>query len=138
MYQYRCQAVCKSVDSVIGLSFNTVGRESSDSMNILSIVSMIFMPLSFWNGYSGNFGIGGSHSSRYYWALAISFDVVFMCLVLWRAFFKQIKQNKRNVEMSIQEWREDRSQRNVPKPHRRNTQLQSRLEGGQHGIGELV
>ncbi|GMG35894.1 unnamed protein product [Ambrosiozyma monospora] len=35
MYQYRCQAVCKSVDSVIGLSFNTVGRESSDSMNIL-------------------------------------------------------------------------------------------------------
>ncbi|GME78880.1 unnamed protein product [Ambrosiozyma monospora] len=138
MYQYRCQSVCKSVDSVIGLSFNTVGRESSDSMNILSIVNMIFMPLSFWNGYSSNFGLGGSHSSRYYWALAIPFDVVFMCLVLWRAFFKQIQQNKRNVEMTVQEWKEARSQRNVPQPHRRNTQLQERLEGGQHGIGELV
>lgn len=83
--------------NMIDLIFNTIFIQSSDSINQLAIVTVIFMPLSFWTGYYGmNFKIFSDldHTVRYYWIIAVPFSIAVIILSMLgtvRSFMRRFK-----------------------------------------------
>lgn len=71
--------------NMIDMIFNVISIKSSDSVNQLSLVSVVFMPLSFWTGYYGmNFKATDWLTGGYnmYWKIAIPFSFGIMMLVM--------------------------------------------------------
>lgn len=71
---------------MIDLIFNTISIQSSDAVRMLSLVSVVFLPLSFLTGYYGmNFQKFDSlhNSVGYYWAIAVPCSVSMCTLLMW-------------------------------------------------------
>jgi Mg2+ and Co2+ transporter CorA len=69
--------------NMIDLIFNTIFIQSSDSISQLAVVTVVFMPLSFWTGYYGmNFTLFSDldHTVRYYWTIAVPFSIAVIIL----------------------------------------------------------
>lgn len=101
--------------NMIDLVFNTISIQSSDSVKQLSLVTVIFLPLSFWTGYFGmnftNFE-ALDHPISYYWVIAIPFcvGVLVLAMMAWiqTAFFrfknfvkKRIRNHQRKVKKQL-------------------------------------
>lgn len=71
--------------NMIDLIFNTISIQSSDSVKQLSIITVIFLPLSFWTGYFGmNFKVFGAldYNISYYWIVSVPFCVAVVLLAM--------------------------------------------------------
>lgn len=86
-YTQDLDVMQSNVKSMIDLVFNTISIQSSDAVRLLSLVTVVFLPLSFLTGYFGmnfkNFEIL-DHSDGFYWGVAIPFAVVLVLILMWR------------------------------------------------------
>ncbi|KAA8898877.1 hypothetical protein TRICI_006460 [Trichomonascus ciferrii] len=86
-YTQDLDVMQSNVKSMIDLVFNTISIQSSDAVRLLSLVTVVFLPLSFLTGYFGmnfkNFDIL-DHSDGFYWGIAIPFAVVLVLILMWR------------------------------------------------------
>ena len=88
-------SMSSTIENLIDLIFNTLSVETNNSMQQLSLVTVLFLPLTFWAGYFGmNFKIFGNldYSVSFFWKLAIPFTACMMILVMrnsvWRALLR--------------------------------------------------
>lgn len=116
-----------NVKNMIDLIFNTISIQSSDSVKQLSLVTVIFLPLSFWTGYFGmNFTEFRDldHTPKYYWTIAIPFciGVVILAMLAWirTAFLrsktfmkKRIRMHQRRIKKELRKKAKKREISNV-------------------------
>jgi Mg2+ and Co2+ transporter CorA len=80
----------RSCDNMIDLIFNTISAYQNESMKQLTVVTIIFLPLSFMTGYFGmNIQDFPSihHNEVYFWEVAIPVGFV-VCIFLMRDMIK--------------------------------------------------
>lgn len=88
-------SMSSTIENLIDLIFNTLSVETNNSMQQLSLVSVLFLPLTFWAGYFGmNFKSFGNldFNVSFFWKLAIPFTAGMMILLMknscWRILLK--------------------------------------------------
>lgn len=72
-YADEIEMLSRQAKALTGLIFNTISTSANDSLNMLSLVATIFMPMTFLTGYYGmNFKVFTALDSDvgYYWTIA--------------------------------------------------------------------
>lgn len=79
----------RHVDSIATLIFNTISIRSSDAVKLLSLVTVVFLPLTFLSGYFGmNFtDFDSLHNGLgYYWSLAAPCSAGLILVLMYDTF----------------------------------------------------
>ncbi|KAG7783440.1 hypothetical protein KL910_003305 [Ogataea haglerorum] len=94
------ESMSRTIENLVNLIFNTLSVETNNSMKQLSLVTVVFLPLSFWAGYFGmNFEKFGNlkEGVGFYWKVTIPFTCVLILLVMWRDIFKKVNYSRKYV-----------------------------------------
>jgi Mg2+ and Co2+ transporter CorA len=82
-----------TIENLINLIFNTLSVETNTSMQQLSLVTVLFLPLTFWAGYFGmnfkSFGVLDFDVS-FFWKLAVPFTACMMILVMRKSIWRML------------------------------------------------
>lgn len=76
------------ISNLIDLIFNTLSVDTNSSMQQLSLVTVLFLPLTFWAGF---FGMNFTHfpslkwGDAFFWELSIPFTAIMMVLIMHRS-----------------------------------------------------
>ncbi|KAK7208528.1 hypothetical protein BZA70DRAFT_245301 [Myxozyma melibiosi] len=76
----------QSTESMINLIFNTMSVQENEAMRQLTLVTIVFLPLTFLTGYFGmNFKEFGAldNTTMYFWAIAIPVTVAVIWVILY-------------------------------------------------------
>lgn len=91
-------SMSSTIENLIDLIFNTLSVETNNSMQRLSLVSVLFLPLTFWAGYFGmNFKSFGNldYNVNFFWKLALPFTAGMMILLMRNSCYKILIHIKR-------------------------------------------
>lgn len=136
MFTDEIEGMISKVENLIALMFNTISTDTNEAMKRLSLVTIIFLPLSFWTGYYGmNFESFGDlqHNVSYYWKVALPFSIVLMMLISW-TFSKRTYENyKRFFKRKISDIRVNRDikrDRQVQTARRERMRVKTEIANG--------
>ncbi|KAK9465961.1 hypothetical protein V1512DRAFT_209473, partial [Lipomyces arxii] len=76
-----------TTENMINLIFNTMSVQENEAMRQLTLVTIVFLPLTFLTGYFGmNFRTFGAldHNTMYFWSIAIPVTVLVCGLLSWQ------------------------------------------------------
>lgn len=91
-------SMSSTIENLIDLIFNTLSVETNNSMQQLSLVSVLFLPLTFWAGYFGmNFKSFGNIDLNvsFFWKVAIPFTAGMMMLVMKNSCWRVLRRFRR-------------------------------------------
>lgn len=91
-------SMSSTIENLIDLIFNTLSVETNNSMQQLSLVTVLFLPLTFWAGYFGmNFKSFGNldYNVSFFWWLAAPFTAAMMVLVMRHSVWRLLVRSKR-------------------------------------------
>ncbi|ANB11940.1 Zinc transport protein zntB [Sugiyamaella lignohabitans] len=104
-YTQDLDVMRNNTKSMIDLIFNTISIQSSDAVKLLSLVTVIFLPLSFLTGYFGmNFtGFDAlSNGVGYYWGIAVPSSASMTILLM----YPWVRDNVRKIHQLIKRSRD--------------------------------
>lgn len=95
-------------ENLIGYTFNTVSYQMNTTVEVLTIMTVIFFPLSFLTGYFGmNFAVMPSvndHSEVFFWEITVPIMVVVILIALSNYFVRMWHYfKKRKLQQSIRD-----------------------------------
>ncbi|GME83036.1 unnamed protein product [Ambrosiozyma monospora] len=86
----------QSIDGLVNLGFNRISAGSDRAMSMLSYISLVFLPASFWTSYYGmNLQelLKDGASVWEFWVVAVLFTIVLVMLVLYLSWFGVIRKS---------------------------------------------
>ncbi|KAH3664199.1 hypothetical protein OGAPHI_004550 [Ogataea philodendri] len=114
LYLDDIESMSRTIENLINLTFNTLSVETNNAMKQLSVVTVVFLPLTFWAGYFGmNFdsfsnlklGVG------FYWEVTIPFTFVLIMLVMWQDIYKKLNYSRKYLARMVADYRLERTAR---------------------------
>ncbi|KAG7906487.1 hypothetical protein KL907_002127 [Ogataea polymorpha] len=117
------ESMLRTIENLVNLIFNTLSVETNNSMKQLSLVTVIFLPLSFWAGYFGmNFDRFGNLEKGvgFYWKVTIPFTFGLILLVMWRDVFKKLDYSRKYVTRAVADFAIDRAEKRRKLRRRKN------------------
>ncbi|VEU19489.1 DEKNAAC100864 [Brettanomyces naardenensis] len=112
-YVQDIDSMTQTIENLLNLVFNILSVETNRSMQRLSLITVIFLPLSFWTGYYGmNFEKFGDlqRDVSFYWELAIPFCVVLMIIIMRKEIRKSLSELRASIVRRINEFNYRRQQ----------------------------
>ncbi|KAI5811045.1 hypothetical protein DFH27DRAFT_589067 [Peziza echinospora] len=100
----QLETMKRGADNMIDLIFNTVSSLQNESMKKLTLITILFLPLTFLTGYFGmNFDVMVSvqkHSEMYFWKIAAPLMVATATWLLWKPVIRGLiaKSSKRTIK----------------------------------------
>jgi len=90
-------------ENLINFSFNTSSHEMNEVMRTLTVVTVLFVPLTLLTGYFGmNFEAMWSvqhHSDLLFWEIAIPMMIVIVIIFFWSQFDRAFERLRKRIQI---------------------------------------
>ncbi|GMG19885.1 unnamed protein product [Ambrosiozyma monospora] len=116
------ETMTRTIENLIDMIFNTLSMQTNDSMQSLSLITVVFLPLSFWTGYYGmNFEKFGdlSNNVSYYWKIAVPFTCFLILLITFKTIIAEFNRYKKTMTRAYTDWKFKRAKRAEIKERRK-------------------
>ncbi|KAF6013137.1 hypothetical protein HII12_001852 [Brettanomyces bruxellensis] len=112
-YVQSLDSMTQTIENLLNLVFNILSVETNSSMQRLSLITVIFLPLTFWTGYYGMNFEKFSDLERdvsFYWELSVPFCIGLMIIIMRKELKKYLQQCYRYILRAANNYFYKRSQ----------------------------